>query len=864
MTEAALNIIENYLSLVRKYLPDSIADDIVDEIRDYIIEAAEEEGGGTLTEESAKRTVARFGAPSEVAAEYKASMLTDDDTTEIVDTKEEKSSTRVPSVSPRNERPAPTGRPVSQLTAFLHFVAVASIWAVITSIPALTFAAVLIPTYVAISIGFAFSVMLYNETNKNTSIERSYPDWPFIQRIASFPDGFLPVQNREAIQMEAILTAGAIVLLMLVPGWWLVIPLLVARYWVIDKRMKGIDPSQFVRIDAVLEICTLLALNLGFGFLVFQGYYHYYYSVGWIFSPVAIILGAYVLVRLTAVTPELWVERISIVNERTTPLTSEAPEEEHYDEITEDRRTGKAASYGGSLLKAAIASVFWTALLSIVLFAVANPYDVIRFVVIFACLIQMPVLVGLQILNIARAKMKGTILWNEEQKTWPILRRSLTFPKGVFRDQSRFMLFIDMLATLGSAVAIGYAFAVLAIPLFVEAFMYALVIAVSIRFLFLYDRWTNGATRRHDLGEFLSTLVTLLVGNYLMMIILQGPYYLWIRHTASYYSVSALYWPFWIVYSVYLLYSVVARGQTLWHDKSTTPCSPEHKEDSTKKTSPKTPEPHSSASWEDLQARYHESLRHTLGWNVVIGLVVLIVYLLGTTSASEIAPLILNLSFIVPLVLLIMGGWVIDTFYFLWRKGKIESKKSSTIIGRRGRFQSFIDLCVTGFVLIWIIGVVNYQSSFMRSMVSDYNQYMGQLSTAQAQIGSLIVSPFFVSLFFVVPVIRLIADIVSLLRRDSDFANQAMVVSGALYCILLGLTLGMLAFTGFGAIMLIPSPLFLGLPSLGLVFILGAIITWQVITSRIKLSESAPAATEPSKRHVVEDLGYGEIDLPIN
>jgi hypothetical protein len=860
MTEAALNIIENYLSLVRKYLPDSIANDIIDEIRDYIIEAAEEEGGGALTEESAKRTVARFGAPSEVAAEYKASMLTDDDTIEIEDIREERSSTRVPSAPPRIKRPTSTGRPVSQLTAFLHFVAVASIWAVITSIPALTFAAVLIPTYVVISIGFGFSVMLYNKTNKNTSIERSFPDWPFIQRIASFPDGFLPVQNREAIQIEAILTAGAIVLLMLAPGWWLVIPLLVARYWVIDKRMKGIDPAQFVRIDAVLEVCTLLALNLGFGFLVFQSYYHYYYSVGWMFSPVAIILGAYVLVRLTAATPELWVERISIVDERTTPLTSEAPEEEHYDETTEDRSTGRAASYGSSLLKAAIVSVFWTALLSIALFAVANPIDVIVFVALFACLIQMPVLVGVQTLNIARAKIKGTILWNEENKTWSILRRAFTFPKGVFRDQARFMLFVDMLATLGSMFVIGYAFVILSIPLFVEAVMYAFIIIAGARLLFLHDRWTNGAARRHDLGEYLSTVVTLLVGNYLMIVILHGPYYLWIRYTASYYLVNGLYWPFWAIYGVYLLYSLVARGQTLWHDEGACPKVPEKKSVSSEKA----PKSEEFASWGKLEARYHQALRHTLGWNVVIGLVALIIYLLGTTSASQLMPLILNQILIVLLVPFIMGGWVFTTFYFLWRKGIVDSGKSSTTVGRRGRFQSFIDVGLTGFALIWIIAEVNSQSSFIRGLTSGYVQYMGQLSIVQGQIGSIIVASAFISLVFAVPIVRLISDLACFLRNDSEFSNQAMLVSGVLFCLLVGLTLGMIPLTRNVSGSITPPPASGEVVTLFLVLLLGILIIWQTIISRIKLAESGVGTRVSSGEHVVEDLGYGEIDLPIN
>lgn len=870
MTEAAFNIIENYLSLVRKYLPDSIANDIVDEIRDYIIEAAEEEGGGTLTEESAKRTVARFGAPSEVAAEYKASMLPDEDTADIEDTREERSSPRAPSVSPRVERPASTGRPVSQLTAFLQFVVAASIWAIATSIVSqlfgvlmiggatLFFAFVFAAGYVGVAVVFGFAVMIYNETNKITPIERTHPDWPFIQRITSFPDRFLPVQTQLGIVAEVIMMAGAIVLFAFTPIWWLVIPLLVARYWVIAKRMREPDHVQYVRIDAAVEICTLLALTFVsgvIGTMMLFGYH--YYVIGWAFTPIATLIGAYILIRLTAMTPELWIERKAVDGKAATTAISDAP---LHDEAIEDRRTGKAASFGGSLFKAAIVSVFWTVVLSIPLFAAANPYDAIVFVVLFACLIQMPLLVGLQILNSVRVKMKGTILWNEEQKTWLALRRFLTFPKGVFRNQSGFMLFIDMLASLSSAVVIVYAFTVLLIPLFAEAVMYVLAVAVSVRFLFLYDRWTNGAARRHDLGEFLSTLVTVLVGNYLMMMILHGPYYLWIRHTAAYYAISAVYWPFWIIYGVYLLYSLVARGQTLWHDESACPKAPEKKSVSSEKD----PKSEEVASWGKLESRYHQALRHTLGWNVVIGLVALIIYLLGTTNASQVVPLIFNQSFIFLLVSFTMGGFVFTTFYFLWRKGIVDSGKSSTTVGRRGRFQSFVDLGLTGFALIWIMSEVNMQSGFTRRLTSGYVQYMGQLSIAQGQIGSVIVATAFISLMFAVPIVRLISDLVCLIRNDSEFSNQAMLISGVLFCLLVGLTLGMIPLTGTISDSITPPPSFSGMTSLGAMLFLVIIIIWQVITSRIKLAELPVGARVPSGEHVVEDLGYGEIDLPIN
>ena len=127
MTEDALKIIEEYLSLVREYLPSSIADDIVDELRGYIVEAAEEEGAGTLSVESAKRTVSRFGAPSEVAEEYKESMLLEEHDASHVVTGGGRATTIV----------EPPKKTVGILKSMFKLFIAASIWIMITGLAGL-------------------------------------------------------------------------------------------------------------------------------------------------------------------------------------------------------------------------------------------------------------------------------------------------------------------------------------------------------------------------------------------------------------------------------------------------------------------------------------------------------------------------------------------------------------------------------------------------------------------------------------------------------------------------------------------------------------------------------------------------------
>jgi len=75
MTEDPYVEIDNYLKLVRSHLPNEIADEIIHEIRTYLVEMAQELGHGQISAESARRSIARFGAPSEIAQEYSRSIL---------------------------------------------------------------------------------------------------------------------------------------------------------------------------------------------------------------------------------------------------------------------------------------------------------------------------------------------------------------------------------------------------------------------------------------------------------------------------------------------------------------------------------------------------------------------------------------------------------------------------------------------------------------------------------------------------------------------------------------------------------------------------------------------------------------------
>ena len=64
----ALELVEEYLEEVKKYLPEESAEDIIEELRTHIMDKAEEMGG--LTVKNAYRIIRELGEPRELASRY--------------------------------------------------------------------------------------------------------------------------------------------------------------------------------------------------------------------------------------------------------------------------------------------------------------------------------------------------------------------------------------------------------------------------------------------------------------------------------------------------------------------------------------------------------------------------------------------------------------------------------------------------------------------------------------------------------------------------------------------------------------------------------------------------------------------------
>jgi hypothetical protein len=282
MNGEAMWVIEKYLQLVREYLDESIADDIIGEIRVYLVEAAEDLSQGEISVEAAKKVVAGFGAPSEVAKEY-SSLTTDESETKKEPSEEFlvqlQKNQQTPVVQPETQKP-PT-REVSYFATYTKALTLIVSWMTISW----TLATMLAPWWtrnggiifpiVQFCVLVSIIIFMLEETRKKgiQLEDRSYPQWSGLQKLVTFPENlpFNPSENTRMLDiMLTVFGAGffAVSFLGLNESYtgWLFIGffttiILIARSIILIRELGGIDPSRFVKQEYVLDAITMVFLN---------------------------------------------------------------------------------------------------------------------------------------------------------------------------------------------------------------------------------------------------------------------------------------------------------------------------------------------------------------------------------------------------------------------------------------------------------------------------------------------------------------------------------------------------------------------------------------------------------------------------
>jgi len=277
MTEEALQIIEDYLTLIKAHLPADIAEEVIEELRSYIREAASDNEEGMITSRSAKRTVARFGAPSEVAEEYRFSMdieevieerghveaSTESESAQEDDTAKEDKQELVPEIS--SSEVSDEGRQSGYFETFVQTIFLIVCWSLIIGISGLPFTLLVTAGQIAAACIIFPLYFLYRKGTGAVLRDRTFEEWPWHLKVTTLPAGTFEPARQPFITMEiAFLFLGLLgfaATLFVSPNTLLVIPLILLRLRILRKYANETFSPDDVKGEYALNISLALVLN---------------------------------------------------------------------------------------------------------------------------------------------------------------------------------------------------------------------------------------------------------------------------------------------------------------------------------------------------------------------------------------------------------------------------------------------------------------------------------------------------------------------------------------------------------------------------------------------------------------------------
>lgn len=326
MTEEPVRVIEEYLTLVNEHLPESISEDVITELRTYMFETARDLGEGEITLQSAKKVVAQFGAPSEVAEEYKYSMLPETIPPKSTAPSDEKltpqqeSEPQIETDEPR-PRKDPTASPSE---VFLQGVSIAIVWAFLIALMSIVIGPVwlhpgnlinIISQVTLVWLGIA--VLSHHLKRQKTILwKRSYPEWSILQRFLTLPENVIK-EPRDAHVIVNILSSLTGVVLFLISSLYALTPLyipliaipgsiaLLTKAYYSGKRMSSQDQIGYIKGEIAWTFLALLLIDSSQIWLT-QYHGESYYLFIPIFMVYSILWGSVLLFQLVTRSGDLW------------------------------------------------------------------------------------------------------------------------------------------------------------------------------------------------------------------------------------------------------------------------------------------------------------------------------------------------------------------------------------------------------------------------------------------------------------------------------------------------------------------------------------------------------------------------------
>ncbi len=334
MSDDGETIIEEYLTLVREKLPVSIADDVISELRSYMHESAMDQGEGEITVQSAKKVVAHFGAPGEVADEYKYSMLPETIPEEITPSEIIQEPQKILQEEPLQQVPVQL-TPISKedptvgyFSFFLTTSVESWIWILIASLLTLVIGplgnplwTLLIPIAQAAIVTFVLFFHSNNlKWNRTILWRRAYREWSALQNFVTLPENSVPEAGVNMLRLDSLISFIGIVLFLIAtlmgnsPFFMMfsgvpVCLLLGARiYYRLTTFRDDKDPIRNSRKQFVINLALLVGLNASIFWIFYSSMY--YWSILSNLSPFLLPFivgyGSVVLFNVVTGTQNLW------------------------------------------------------------------------------------------------------------------------------------------------------------------------------------------------------------------------------------------------------------------------------------------------------------------------------------------------------------------------------------------------------------------------------------------------------------------------------------------------------------------------------------------------------------------------------
>ncbi len=569
MSNDAEQIIETYLTLIQQNLPDCILHEVIPEIRDYLIASATELGGGEMTESSAKKAVARFGAPSEVAEEYKSSMLLKDEpslSTKEADPPEAQDDLDNDTYESVMEEET-TRRVIPDAIAFGQYMLAVLIWSMVVLVLSggfmPTFFILTLPLVAGASI-FVVAYFIVSRRSLAKFVDADSPKWPFYRRIFSLPRP-VPVPDRSAIMKFSIHASmvGGITCFFLsfavlnfafygIPAGLL----LLLRAVLVDKQIHSFARKNRARYSLIYDLLCLVLMSWAFLSLLYNVWSGIFLVS--LFAIMDLAFGGYLLFNISVNSERIWAK-----DRRYEPLAQSAEgqmlppsgEEEPGQNEGQAEKT-EVLPYFESFGKGVGLMLLWSTAIVIVTTGITQAMRIYVWP-IFLWLMCLPA-AAMLFIRIVYLRQKGVVFESTPHPEWSPVQSALSFPENCTLQPKGYFLLTDGIISAGFGVAFIASFLLGGYALHSKILSVLLGIICLRRLGHIRGRLTGKDPARFAKTEFGLILASIGISNFGFSLILTptwGGYHMDVNPLlVLYFAVSA----------PYLLYLLVAYGQDLW------------------------------------------------------------------------------------------------------------------------------------------------------------------------------------------------------------------------------------------------------------------------------------------------------------